>query len=177
MNPVETLNRISDGIVARTFRDAVALDRLKRFARPTYYVDLGGSYEAYVLTNLQLSSLPGSHLNAMAFGAYDLLRLHPSDKISLEVARCPGWCSDFCLVDIIAANPFHIIPSRLFVPYAATQRSDTVLQRTDMLPIFFRRVDGGVGVPVTVNGNYETIPDSPTRISATSLEVVLNVSG
>ncbi|KZV61071.1 hypothetical protein PENSPDRAFT_759655 [Peniophora sp. CONT] len=48
------------------------------------------------------------------------------------------------------------------------------LNSTDMLPLFFDRLDGGVGVPITEEGIRDAISDVPTRVRATSLKVIID---
>ena len=44
-----------------------------------------------------------------------------------------------------------------------------------MIPIFFKRTGGGIGVHITVDADYDAVSDILTRLSMTSVKVILNV--
>ena len=113
--------------------------------------------------------LPDASTSALWIFAYDQLAAREADKVWL-------WNSPWCIIDITTVDTTHVIPSHLFTPYAGTSRHDSILNRTDMLPIFFKRLDGGIGVRIAGDADYNTLPDIPTRISRSSLKVFLHVS-
>ncbi|VDC02996.1 unnamed protein product [Peniophora sp. CBMAI 1063] len=153
------------GAFARTFGAAAALDRLKQFALATYHPL--GHHLSYLYVPLGLPPAPGSAVLLQAQAGIN------ADTTEIQLPN--GYLMPFCTIDIIAVRPSHIVPSRLYTPYAGTRRNRSSLQRTDKVPIFFRGVDGGVGVRISSNADFHNLPDTPTRISASSLKVVLNL--
>ncbi|VDB98589.1 unnamed protein product [Peniophora sp. CBMAI 1063] len=109
------------------------------------------------------------------FFAYHELCIDTSD--TLWITQPNHTLALYCIADMLAIYPSHVIPSRLFIPYGpGTIRRDLALQRTDMLPIFFRRTDGGVGITIhNADISVNALLDDPTRITATSLKVFLHL--
>ncbi|VDB99270.1 unnamed protein product [Peniophora sp. CBMAI 1063] len=160
------LDRLSGGIIARSFSPPDALDRFKRLTHPVRaHLDI-----TWIDQALGLPQTPGWPVLLYAYP-----ELIVDDADTTEIQLHDGTVVPYCTVDIIAVRPSHIIPTRLFRPYAGLQRSESVSQNTDMLPIFFRSSDGGVGVPLNAGDHYASLPASLTRISAYSLKVVLNL--
>ncbi|KAI0029206.1 hypothetical protein K488DRAFT_73161 [Vararia minispora EC-137] len=78
---------------------------------------------------------------------------HPS---LLGMNTDDGWATQFdpyphYILDALPSHPAHIIPMENYVPYANSTeaRRNCELSRTDMLPVFFVRRDGGIGIPIT----------------------------
>ncbi|VDC00456.1 unnamed protein product [Peniophora sp. CBMAI 1063] len=166
---------LANSVISLTFGPLSALARVFRFIYPAYYADPNANIVPFnifvLLSGIRATLTPGLPRNSIAFFAYEELKLHPVDTTSLLE---PGWeYMRYCIIDMIAENPHLIIPSRLFVPYEGTNRAETSLQRTDMLPVFFFRSDGGVGVRIDSSTDFDMLLDVPTRITAKSLKVVL----
>lgn len=159
--------------MACTFGLPAAVERARRFVRPAHSHS-GLAYDVFLNSSFALPLSLGLSPNIIVFFAYNELGAHESDK-HWTVSTQPGVYIPWCVLDFTTNHPSHIIPSRLFVPYLGTLRCETTLGCTDMLPIFFKRADGDIGVFVDENADFNVVLDNPTRISATSLKVVLNV--
>ena len=99
------LGRISGGIVAHTFGPIVALDRLKRYARPAYHSL--GPFSNFIHVSLELSTTSYPPLTALMFWAYPALSPHPTDIVTVDLTSIPGQHLPCCMIDIIAVNPAH----------------------------------------------------------------------
>ncbi|VDB83011.1 unnamed protein product [Peniophora sp. CBMAI 1063] len=117
----------------------------------------------------------------VSFPAYDKLELDGADTREVLFALSQGRQTllPICDVDMSVADPRLVIRQHYQFPYAVSgwRRCERELEKTDMLPLFFMRRDGGVGVPITEEGIDNAIMDSPTRIRATSLKVVTHLVG
>ncbi|VDB99983.1 unnamed protein product [Peniophora sp. CBMAI 1063] len=167
--------RLENTVIARAFGVNVALERMRRFVRAGY---VGAEHapaldDSIVLLLNEAAAVHHIPLSCIAFAAHDALRLHITDRIGINTPDL-GW-TQWCVFDLVDPEPWLIVPMGLFVPFRGTKRSESALQRTDMLPLFFARSDGGTGVSVAANTNYETIPNTPTRVSGTSLKVIINL--
>ncbi|VDB99109.1 unnamed protein product [Peniophora sp. CBMAI 1063] len=168
--------RIENSVVARSFGVEVALDRVRRFARAAYgpYVSTGQtmSLDDFILRSLG-DATTQSLLQCLMFFAYGALHLHESDCVMPWLDLAP-----YCVLDYLAPDPHLIVPTRPFIPFDGTSRAESALRRTNMLPLFFKRTrtDGGLGVSVAADADYEAIPpDTATRISGSSLKVRVNL--
>ncbi|VDC05489.1 unnamed protein product [Peniophora sp. CBMAI 1063] len=166
-------NLLANSVTALSFGLQPALERALRFMQPAWNHTV--QFEAFVASStFRVGQLPGVPSNSIAFFAYPELHIDPTD--TFLIATGPhGWFNLYCSIDIIAENPALIIPSRLFVPHEGSRRMEAFLQRTDMLPIFFSRTGGGVGVRIDSNVDFDMLLDVPTRITAHSLKVILHL--
>ncbi|KZV66958.1 hypothetical protein PENSPDRAFT_688556 [Peniophora sp. CONT] len=171
------LGFLTNSVITLTFGAQPAIERFLRLVYRAY-TGMAMPYEAFIVSSTRRVD---QHLSApsdsIAFFAYSQLDVHPADIIYLTPGQS-GWttpAAPCCVVDIIAHNPSLVIPSRLFVPHAGTGRMEAFLQRTDMLPLFFTRMDGGVGVRIDSSADFNMLFDVPTRITAHSLKVILHL--
>lgn len=64
----------------------------------------------------------------------------------------------------------------MIFPYPGVpKRMEIELAKTDMLPLWFRQINGNLGVPL-MGGYFDCLPDVLSRVDATTLVVVLHVS-
>lgn len=173
----QLLDFYAHSVITLTFGAQIAIERMLRLVHRAYTrIDI--SYDVFLNWSTRRVERPhGVPSDSIAFYAYDSLKVHPADLFVLYPAQS-GWpeAASCCVIDVFTDNPSLVIPSRLFIPHEGTGRMEAFLQRTDMLPIFFTRTDGRVGVRIDSNANFDMLWDVPTRISALSLKVVLHVS-
>ncbi|VDB98846.1 unnamed protein product [Peniophora sp. CBMAI 1063] len=161
-------------VMTQTFGTDSTLERVHRLVSSAYAHNV--LYETFLsCSTIRTYQVPGAHHGLVIFFAYQELNVHPTDKLWINTAHL-GLPAPYCIVDIIVENPTRVVPSRLFIPYEGTHRSEVALQQTDMLPLFFVRSDGGVGIRVDdASMRLDVLPDGPTRIHAHSLKVVLHL--
>ncbi|VDC00454.1 unnamed protein product [Peniophora sp. CBMAI 1063] len=167
------LSLLANSVISLTFGYQSALERVFRLIHPAYANFL--PFDAFIsFSTIRAAHLPGLPYNTIGLFAYDDLNIHPVDKLLLDTGL-PGPPAPYCILDLIAHEPSLIIPSRLFIPHEGSNRKEAFLQRTDMLPIFFARSDGGFGVRIDSNADFDMLLDSPTRVTAHSLKVLLHL--
>ncbi|VDC05367.1 unnamed protein product [Peniophora sp. CBMAI 1063] len=172
------MEHIGATVLKCTFGDDVALDRAERFvfaaadraiqAGQTEDVFVSRSYYSWRAAEYAPYGLPPDAIgfdasHAGQTSASDVFETLP-DALGLPF---PRWC----ILDVRVPDPTRIIPARMLNLYLSQPiRSQSELQRTDMLPVWFWNNDGSLGIPITAP-TFDRIPDIPTRIHATSLKV------
>ncbi|VDB99982.1 unnamed protein product [Peniophora sp. CBMAI 1063] len=164
-----------NSVIARSFNIGTALERVRRLGLTVHRrTNSTTSLDHFIISSLGNAWMPGLPPRCIALCTYSALPLHDSDQ-AIPDPFGVGWQLSYSAVDLTSHEPELIVPQHLFTPFEGTKRSESALQRTDMLLLFFTRSDGGVGVRVAADADYEAIPDTPTRVSATSLKVTLRL--
>ncbi|KZV65101.1 hypothetical protein PENSPDRAFT_756765 [Peniophora sp. CONT] len=140
--PALLVDLLSNSIISQTFGIEAAISRCIRFVRPacTHLLD----YHHYLSYSFNVMPLQNSTTRAILFLAYNELEVQDVDKI------WDGF-TPWCVLDMVTEYPTHIIPSRLFIPYAGTLRCEGVLEHTDMIPIFLDEWTAASSLKVVLN--------------------------
>ncbi|KZV71588.1 hypothetical protein PENSPDRAFT_751683 [Peniophora sp. CONT] len=162
-----------DTVLGLIFQREVAGDRAIRvvfdIVRGSTQQDL--PIDAHVLESYwpQGATSRGMPSGAIAFRALEGNSIHPSDIV--ETIGNPQLTRQrWCVLDVKVTDPARIIPATILVPYAQQpNRCNAELDKTDMLPLWFRQTNGTLGVPIIAD--FSCLPDTPSRVTASSLKV------
>lgn len=166
-------------VLSLTFGREVALDRARRFVMsmaqlspvPDLPVDDFTAFSYWIPGTCDLPA------NAIAFIAYWYSGMYHDNVIETEIEELPSMPMRWCVLDWRVTDPNRIIPSTMHIPYIEKpSRREAELSRTDMLPLWFRQSSGELGVPILGDSNFYCLPDTITRIKATTLKVAVHVS-
>ncbi|KZV66147.1 hypothetical protein PENSPDRAFT_100042 [Peniophora sp. CONT] len=172
-----TQQHAGDTVLSLTFGREVALDRAYRFllsmarhALPDQAID------DFAITSYWIPGTWDLPANVIAFMAPWDSGIYPGDIVESEDPDLSLLPVRWCILDWRVANPERIVPSTMITVYPDHPiRREQDLARTDMLPLWFRQSNGTLGVPI-ISNDFDCLPDTITRIRATTLKVVVHVS-
>lgn len=169
-------------VIALTFGVKPARERAMRFLRQAYrnYVGTGGLLPSATFFDMCLT-IPGLNDPAHVwFSFWEGLCLHYTVPYWIDVMNLTTGQIESVRYYLLAVNSFRpdlIIPSRLWIPYESTQRSEPELERTWMLPTYFMGSDGSVGVRLAASAQELIhLSDVPTGFERQTVYVHLHVS-
>lgn len=130
-------SRFAFTMASRVMPQDVAIDV---FVARSYWRPGSGPQCAYVLVPT----------GAITFTVHGASLVHDSDIIQVEAYHHQHANVRLCVLDVRVTDPTRIIPATILVPYAdSTIRLNKELDRTDMLPLWFWKPNGTLGVPIT----------------------------
>ncbi|KZV65822.1 hypothetical protein PENSPDRAFT_737441 [Peniophora sp. CONT] len=114
------------------------------------------------------SGLPAG---AISFTVDDESDIGSSDTIETEPTSPGEARRSYAILDVRVTDPARIIPATVLAPYPNQPgRQRVEMSKTDLLPLWFWRETGGLGIRITAH-SFDCLTDKPSRIQGTSLKV------